>query len=59
MTVYLTTRNGAYAGFVSMGLMITFTQIDRIVFEVSLTMILISAGFLLYEVIRKRLFQSV
>lgn len=59
MTVYLTTRNGAYAGFVSMGLMITFTQIDRIVFEVSLTMILISAGFLFYEVIRKRLFQSV
>lgn len=59
MTIYLTTRNGAYAGFVSMGLMITFTQIDKVIFEVSLSMILISAGFLFYEVLRKRLFQQV
>ena len=56
MVVYLTTRNGTYAGFVGMGIMISIQTIDQTVFEISLSMIAISAGFLFYEILRKRLF---
>ena len=55
-TVYLSTRNGAYAGFVGMGIMLTIQLIDRVIFEVSLSMMLIASGFLFYEVLRKRIF---
>ena len=61
MTIYLTTRNGAYAGFASMGLILLFNELeqDPLIVEVALTMILIASGFLFYEVLRKRLFASI
>lgn len=57
MAVFLSTRNGAYAGFTSLGIMLVIESIDRVVFEIALSMILISAGFGFYEIIRKRIFE--
>jgi len=55
MAVMLTTRNGAYAGFTGLGIMLVIQTIDQTIFEIALSMILISAGFGFYEVIRKRI----
>lgn len=57
MVVYLITRNGLYAGFVGLGIMLVIETINRTVFEIALTMLAIAGGFTLYEVIRKRLFE--
>lgn len=59
MVIYLQTRNGAYAGFASLGLMLALHElVEQLVFETALSMIAIAAGFLFYEVLRKRLFAS-
>lgn len=55
MSVFLITRNGAYAGFVCLPIMLTITTIEKVVFEIALSMILIAGGFGFYEIIRKRL----
>jgi len=57
MACYLITRNGVYAGFVGLGIMLVITRIDKVVLEMALTMITIAAAFAFYEVIRKRLFE--
>lgn len=52
---YLVTRNGTYAGFVGLGIMGAIEAINPLVFQIALTMILISASFGFYEVLKKRL----
>ena len=56
MCVFLATRTGLYAGFVGLGIMLVIETIDQTVFEISLSMIAICAGFGFYDIIRKRLF---
>lgn len=58
MSIFLTTRSGLYAGFSSLSMMLVIQTIDTTIFEVSLSMILIAAGFGFYEVLRKRLVQG-
>ena len=55
MSVFLITRNGAYAGFVCLPLILVITTIEQRVIEISLSMILIAAAFGFYEILRKRL----
>lgn len=55
LVTFLVTRNGTFAGFVGLGIMLTIQSIDRTVFEIALSMILISAGFAFYEILRKKL----
>lgn len=55
MVVYLATRNGVYAGFLGLGIMLAIQQIDPVIFQVALSMIAICAGFVFYEAVRKRL----
>lgn len=55
MATFLITRNGTYAGFIGLGIMLTIQTIDRTIFEIALSMILISAGFGFYEIVRKKL----
>jgi hypothetical protein len=55
MATYLITRNGTYAGFVGLGIMLAIQSISPTIFEIALTMILISASFGFYEVIKRRL----
>ena len=57
MSVFLLTRNGAYAGFVSLPVMLVITTIDQVVIEVALSMLFIAGGFGFYEIIRKRLME--
>ena len=56
MCIFLATRTGLYAGFVGLGIMLVIETIDQTVFEISLSMIAICAGFGFYDIIRKRLF---
>jgi len=56
MCVFLATRTGLYAGFVGLGVMLVIETIDQSIFEISLSMIAICAGFGFYDIIRKRLF---
>lgn len=55
MVVYLATRNGTYAGFLGLGIMLAIQQIDPVIFQVALSMVAICAGFVFYESVRKRL----
>ena len=55
MSVFLLTRNGTYAGFISLPIILVIHTIDQVIFEVSLTMIALAFGFTLYEIIRKKL----
>lgn len=55
MAVFLLTRNGAYAGFISLPIMLTIVTIDKVVIEVALTMITVAAALSFYEIIRKRI----
>ena len=55
MSVFLITRNGAYAGFVCLPIILTVTTLDKVVIETALSLILIAAGFGFYEIIKKRL----
>ena len=54
-TVYLSTRNGTYAAFASIPMIAGLNVIDDVLVEMSITMMLIAAGFSFYEMIRKRL----
>lgn len=58
MVVYLITRNGVYAGFMGLAIMLVINTISPMIFEISLTMIAIAAAFAFYEVIRKRLLEG-
>lgn len=55
MATYLITRNGTYAGFVGLSFMLFVEAINPMIFEIALTMILISASFGFYEVLKRRL----
>lgn len=55
MVVYLSTRNGVYAGFLGLGIMLVINQINTIVYQIALSMVAICAGFVFYEAVRKRL----
>jgi hypothetical protein len=55
MVAFLATRNGTYAGFLGLGIMLVIQTISKTVFEIALTMVIISAGFTFYEAFRKRL----
>ncbi len=52
---YLITRNGTYAGFIGLGFMLFVESINPMIFEIALTMILISASFGFYEILKRRL----
>lgn len=54
-SVFLITRNGAYAGFLSLPIMLVINTIDDVIFEVSLSMIAIASAFGFYELFRKKL----
>lgn len=58
MIVFLTTRNGTYAGFIGLGIMLVIETIDRTVFEIALSMILICAAFAFYDVFRNKILGS-
>ena len=58
ISIFLLTRNGAFAGFVCLPLILVINTIDTVVFEVSLTLIAIASGFGFYELIRKRIFDT-
>ena len=55
MSVFLLTRNGTYAGFVCLPIILVIHTLDDVVFEISLTMIAVAVAFSLYEIIRKRI----
>lgn len=54
-TVFLLTRNGAYAGFVCLPIIYVITTIDQVVFEIALSMIIIASAFGFYEMLRKKI----
>jgi hypothetical protein len=56
MVFYLMTRNGTYAGFLGLGIMLVIETIDPVIFEVALSMITICAAFTFYETFRHKLF---
>lgn len=58
MVVYLITRNGVYAGFMGLAIMLVINTISPMIFEIALTMVAIAAAFAFYEVIRKRLLEG-
>lgn len=55
MATYLITRNGTYAGFLGLGIMLAIQTINPMIFQIALTMIFICASFGFYEVIKRRL----
>jgi len=55
MMVFLTSRNGTYAGFVSLPIILFINTIDQVVFEISLSMIALAGAFAMYDLLRKRL----
>ena len=55
MMVFLTSRNGTYAGFVSLPIILFINTIDQVVFEISLSMLALAGSFGFYELLRKRL----
>ena len=55
MMVFLVSRNGTYAGFVSLPIILAINTIDPIIFEISLSMLALAGAFGFYELLRKRL----
>jgi len=55
ISVFLITRNGAYAGFVCLPIILIINTIDQVVYEISLSMIFIASAFGFYEMIRKKI----
>ena len=55
--VFILTRNFTYTGFVGMFIVIGTDQAESLPFEISITLIAISAGLAFYEVIRKRVME--
>ncbi len=55
--VFLVSRNGAYAGFVCLPILLFINTIDQVVFEISLSLMTLAAMFGFYELLRKRLIE--
>lgn len=55
--VFLISRNGAYAGFVCLPILIFINTIDQVVFEISLSLIALASAFGFFEVLRKKLIE--
>lgn len=53
--VFLVSRNGTYAGFVCLPILLFINTIDKVVFEISLSFIALAGAFAFYDLIRKRL----
>jgi hypothetical protein len=53
--VFLTSRNGTYAGFVCLPILLFINTIDQVVFDISLSFIALAGAFAFYDLIRKRL----
>lgn len=53
--VFLMSRNGAYAGFVCLPILLFINTIDQVVFEVSLSLVTLASAFGFYELLRKKL----
>lgn len=54
-TVFLISRNGAYAGFVCLPIILFINTIDHVIYQISLSLITLAAAFGFYELIRKKL----
>ena len=57
MSVFLISRNGAYAGFVCLPIMLVIHTIEPVIFEISLSMLAIASAFGFYELLRKKLME--
>ena len=55
--VFILTRNFTYTGFIGMFIVIGTNQAESLPFEISITLIAISAGLAFFEVIRKRVME--
>ena len=55
--VFILSRNFTYTGFIGMFIIIGTDQAESLPFEISITLIAISAGLAFYEVIRKRIME--
>lgn len=55
--VFLVSRNGTYAGFVCLPIILFINTIDQVVFEISLSLIALAGAFGFYEMLRKRLIE--
>jgi len=53
--VFLVSRNGTYAGFVCLPILLFINTIDKVVFDISLSFIALAGAFAFYDLIRKRL----
>jgi len=53
--VFLVSRNGTYAGFVCLPILLFINTIDDVVFDISLALLALAGAFGFYEMIRKRL----
>lgn len=57
MVIFITTKNGGFAGLATLIILVSVNTIDQLVLEVVLTLIFICVGFGLYELYRKRLIE--
>lgn len=55
--VFLISRNGAYAGFVCLPIILFVNTIDHVIFQISLSLITLASAFGVYEMIRKKLIE--
>jgi len=53
--VFLMSRNGTYAGFVCLPILLFINTIDKVVFDISLSFLALAGAFGFYELLRKRL----
>lgn len=57
MSVFLLSRNGTYAGFVCLPIILAVNIIDDVVIQTSISMVLIALAFGVYETFRKKIFE--
>ena len=55
--VFLTSRNGTYAGFVCLPILLFINTIDQVIFDISLSFIALAGAFAFYDLLRKRLIE--
>ena len=55
--VFLVSRNGTYAGFVCLPILLFINTIDQVVFDISLSFIALAGAFGMYDLLRKRLIE--
>ena len=53
--VFLTSRNGTFAGFVCLPILLFINTIDQVVFDISLSFIALAGAFAFYDLLRKKL----